>query len=210
MVGITLFLVDDHPVVREGIRRLLELDERLSVVGEAGSGEEALERLNGCPADVVLMDIRLPGMDGIEATRQLRARHPDLKIMILSSFGDEYLAEAIEAGANGYILKTATQPELTRAVVQTASGQGPLDPTLTPRLFDRMAELSRAARSQDLSGRQREILQLIADGVPSREIAARLSMSQATLSRQLRHVFDLLGVDDRAHAIAEAYRRDLL
>ena len=177
---------------------------------EADSGEEVLEKLSGCPADVVLMDICLPDMDGIEATRQLRARHADLKIMILSAFGDEYLAEAIEAGANGYILKTTAQEELTRAVIQTASGQGPLDPTLTPRLFDRMAELSKSAQSQDLSSRQQEILRLIADGVPSREIAARLSMSQATMSRQLRQVFDLLGVDDRAHAIAEAYRKNLL
>ena len=210
MAKTRVFLVDDHPVVRTGMRQLLELDGRISVVGEANSGEEALEQFNGCPADVVLMDVRLPGMDGIEATRQLRARHPDLKIMILSSFGDEYLAGAIEAGANGYILKMATQPELTHAVVQTASGQGPLDPTLTPRLFDRMAELSGVARSQELSSRQQKILRLIADGVPSREITARLSMSQATLSRQLRHVFDLLGVDDRAHAIAEAYRKNLL
>lgn len=205
-----VFLVDDHPVVRAGMRQVLELDDRISVVGEADSGEEVLERLSGCPADVVLMDICLPDMDGIEATRQLRARHADLKIMILSAFGDEYLAEAIEAGANGYILKTTAQEELTRAVIQTASGQGPLDPTLTPRLFDRMAELSRSAQSQNLSSRQQEILRLIADGVPSREIAARLSMSQATMSRQLRQVFDLLGVDDRAHAIAEAYRKNLL
>lgn len=205
-----VFLVDDHPVVRAGMRQVLELDDRISVVGEADSGEEVLEQLSRCPADVVLMDICLPDMDGIEATRQLRARHADLKIMILSAFGDEYLAEAIEAGANGYILKTTAQEELTRAVIQTASGQGPLDPTLTPRLFDRMAELSRSAQSQDLSSRQQEILRLIADGVPSREIAARLSMSQATMSRQLRQVFDLLGVDDRAHAIAEAYRKNLL
>lgn len=205
-----VFLVDDHPVVRAGMRQVLELDDRISVVGEADSGEEVLEQLSRCPADVVLMDICLPDMDGIEATRQLRARHADLKIMILSAFGDEYLAEAIEAGANGYILKTTAQEELTRAVIQTASGQGPLDPTLTPRLFDRMAELSRSAQGQDLSSRQQEILRLIADGVPSREIAARLSMSQATMSRQLRQVFDLLGVDDRAHAIAEAYRKNLL
>ena len=205
-----VFLVDDHPVVRAGMRQVLELDGRISVVGEPDSGEEVLEKLSGCPADVVLMDICLPNMDGIEATRQLRARHADLKIMILSAFGDEYLAEAIEAGANGYILKTTAQEELTRAVIQTASGQGPLDPTLTPRLFDRMAELSKSAQSQDLSSRQQEILRLIADGVPSREIAARLSMSQATMSRQLRQVFDLLGVDDRAHAIAEAYRKNLL
>ena len=205
-----VFLVDDHPVVRAGMRQVLELDDRISVVGEADSGEEVLEQLSRCPTDVVLMDICLPDMDGIEATRQLRARHADLKIMILSAFGDEYLAEAIEAGANGYILKTTAQEELTRAVIQTASGQGPLDPTLTPRLFDRMAELSRSAQSQELSSRQQEILRLIADGVPSREIAARLSMSQATMSRQLRQVFDLLGVDDRAHAIAEAYRKNLL
>ena len=210
MTKVRVFLVDDHPAVREGLQQLLELDGRISVVGEAESGEEALEQVDRSSVDVLLMDIWMPGMDGIEATRQLRARHPDLKIMIVSGFGDEYLVEAIEAGANAYILKSATQSELMHAVFQTADGQGPIDPTLTPRLFDRMAELSTTALGPVLSSRQQEILRLIADGMPSTEIEAKLSMSQATLTRQLRHVFDLLGVDNRAQAIAEAYKNNLL
>ena len=133
-----------------------------------------------------------------------------MKVVVLSSFGDEYLAKPIDAGATGYILKTATQPELVQAVVQAAAGQSPIDPTLVPGLLQRMSELSGMARCEVLSNRQREILRLIADGVPSTEIAANLSVSQATLTRELRHVFDLLGVDDRAHAIAEASRKNLL
>lgn len=210
MEKIRLLLVDDHPVVRGGIRRLLELEEQISVVGEAGSGEEALERMDASAVDVVMMDIRLPGIDGIETTRRLRALHPDLKIVVLSSFGDEYLTKAVDAGANGYILKTATQPELVRAVVQVVNGQTPVDTKLISNLFRQLGELSRMARCRVLSDRQGEILRLIANGVPSKEIAARLSMSHATLTRELRHVFDVLGVDDRAHAVAEASRRDLL
>ena len=203
-------LVDDHPVIREGIRRLLEMDEQVPVVSEAGSGEEALEQMEASPADVVLMDIILPGIDGIEATRVLLARYPDVKIIILSSFGAEYLVDAIEAGAKGYILKTATQPELVRAVVQAASGQTPIDPKLTPGLFFELAELSRAAQRPGLPGRQQEMLRLIADGVPTKEIGGRISVSHATLNRELRRIFDLLGVNSRAHAVAEAYRRGLL
>ena len=210
MAKTRVFLVDDHPVVRAGMRQLLEVDGRISVVGEADSGEKALEQFNGCPADVVLMDIWLPGMDGIEATRQLRVRYPDLKVIVLSAFGDEYLAEAIEAGAKGYILKTATQPELVHAVVEAAAGRSPVDSTLASKLLDRLVELSTTSPSDSLSGRQQEILRLIADGVASDEIAASLSISDATLTRALRQIFDLLGVDNRAHAVAEAYKRKLL
>ena len=210
MTRIRLLLVDDHPVVRQGIRRLLELEEQVSVVGEAGSGEEALERMDASAADVVMMDIRLPGIDGIETTRRLQAQHPDLKVIILSSFGDEYLAKAVDAGANGYILKTASQRELVHAVVQVANGQTFVDAQLVPKLFRQLGELSRMARCEDLSDRQREILGLIANGVSSKEIAVTLTMSHATLTRQLRHVFDVLGVDSRAHAVAEASRRGLL
>ncbi len=210
MARIRLFLVDDHPVVREGIRRLMQLEEQISVVGEADSGEDVLEQMDMSPANVVMMDIRLPGINGIEATRRLRARYPDRKVIILSSFGDEYLVEAIEAGAIGYILKTATQPELVHAVGQAADGQFYIDPKLTPGLFGRLAELSKTAQRQDLSDRQQEILRLIAEGVPSKEIEGQLSISHATLTRELRHAFDLLGADSRAHAVAEAYKRNLL
>ena len=210
MARIRVFLVDDHLVVREGIRRLLEWDERIEVVGEAGSGEEALEQIDACSAGVVLMDIRLTGIDGIEATRQLRARYPDLKVIVLSSFGDQYLVGAIEAGANGYIMKTATQPELVHAVVQAAAGGSPMDPVLTSKLLERLVELSTTCPSEILPSRQQQILRLIADGVPSDEIAASLSISDTTLTRALRQIFDVLGVDNRAHAVAEAYKRKLL
>ena len=210
MTSIRVFLVDDHLVVREGIRRLLEWDERIAVVGEAGSGEEALEQIHVCSAEVVLMDIRLTGIDGIESTRRLRAQYPDLKVIVLSAFGDEYLANAIEAGAKGYIMKTATQPELVHAVVEAAAGRSPIDSGLTSRLLDRLVELSTTSRSESLSSRQHEILQLIADGVPSNEIAARVSISDTTLTRTLRQIFNLLGVDNRTHAVAEAYKRKLL
>ena len=208
--GISVFLVDDHPAFREGLRRLLELDDRICVVGEAPSGESALEDATARAADVVLMDVRLPGMDGIEAMRRLRSRDPDLKVIVLSSFGDEYLLEAIDGGAAGYMLKTASQPDLVEAVVQTAGGQTYMDRTLIPGLMDRVSALSKMGRPKMLSERQREILRLIADGVPSKEIGARLSISHATLTRELRHVFDLLGVDDRAHAVAEAGKRHLI
>ena len=193
MTRIRVFLVDDHPVVREGIRRLLETDERISVVGEAESGEEALEQGDACPKDVLLMDVLLPGMDGIEATRQLRSRYPDLKVVVLSSIGDRHLARAIEAGATGYLLKTATRDELVQAVVEAAGGQSPIDPKLMPSLLHHTGELSRAARHRLLSSRQREILRLVADGVPSQGIAAELSVSRATLKRELRHIFDQFG-----------------
>ena len=210
MCKVPVFLVDDHPVVREGIRRLLEMDERVVVVGEAGNATEALSLVPSTSAKVVLMDVRLPGMDGIEATRRLKVLDPELRIIILSSFGERYLIPCIEAGAFGYILKTATQPEMVSAVIRAAEGQSPIDPALAKLLFNRPGQTSRRYGPPGLSQRQQEILRMVADGVPSKGIAAKLSVSDATLTRELRRVFDLLGVDDRAHAIAEAYKRHLL
>ena len=206
---IRVLLVDDHPVVREGIRRLLELDKQIQVVGEAGSAEEALTSMNTRP-EVVLMDIRLPGIDGIEATRQTVADYPDAKVVVFSSFGNEYLDQAIDAGAKGYVLKTATQPELVQAVHQAAQGQTPIDPKLTSGLVDRFAELSRLARHHGLSQRQLAILRGVAEGVPSKELAAQLSISDATFKRDIKAIFDYLGVNDRAQAVATAYSRRLL
>ena len=208
---VRVFLVDDHPVVREGIRRLLSMDERIQVVGQADSGEQALEQIAKASVKVVLMDVMLPGMDGIEATERLTAQDPELSVVILSSFGDRYLTRSIEAGACGYILKTATQSEMVSAVLRAADGQSPIDPKLTGLFWNRHPQaFTGRARRPRLSGRQRRMLQLIADGVPSKQIAETLSVSGATLTRELRRIFDLLGVDDRAHAIAEAYREKLL
>ena len=210
MAKIQVFLVDDHPVVREGIRRLLELEEGISVVGEVASGEEALKQMDARPADVVLMDIRLMGIDGIETTRRLKATHPDLRVLILSGFGHEYMSQAIEAGADGYLLKTAKQHELVRAVEQIAEGQSPIDSNLTAMLLDQFAEMSKLNRSRALVERQLAILRGMAQGLSSQEIAAQLAISDATFKRQLKAIFNYLGANDRAHAVAEAYRRHLL
>ena len=208
--SVRVMVVDDHPLVREGIRRLLELEQRIEIAAEAGSAEESFHGLDLQAVDVVLMDIRLPGMDGIEATRQFKAIHPLVKIVVLSSFGIEYLSQAIEAGADGYILKTATQSELVEAVFQAAQGEAPIDHNLTSGLLNRFASLSKVARSHGITGRQMEVLRLLSVGTPSKEIAFQLSISLATLKRDIRGIFNHLGVNDRAAAIAEAYNRKLL
>ena len=210
METIRVCLVDDHPVVREGIRRLLERDERIQVVGEAASAEDALTSVEETSPRVVLMDIRMPGVDGIVASRRLTANDPTLRVVILSSFGDQYVTSAIEAGACGYVLKSATGPELVEAVVQAADGQSPIDSKLASRLVGRLAELAKTGQPRCLSHRQQDILRLISDGVSSKDIEIALSMGHATLTRELRRIYDLLDVDSRAHAIAEAHKRGLL
>ena len=162
MTPIDVLLIDDHPMIRVGIRRLLELETLIKVVGEVGSAEEAMELIDvrsaeahdTQPVDVVLMDVKLPGIDGIEATRLLRDKYPEVKVVILSSFGSEFLAQAIEAGAIGFILKTASQQELVHAVVLASNGLSPIDPSLTAGLLDQFAMISKIARHRGLSSRQ--------------------------------------------------------
>lgn len=210
MAKIPVFLVEDHHIVREGIRRLLELDKEIAVVGEADSAEEALKQVEFSSPQVVFMDIRLPGMDGIEATRQLKARYPEMRVVILSGFGHEYLAQAIEAGADGYLLKTTSQEGLVDAVKQAAGGQTPIDSELATRLFGEFAELYKRSQPAGMTRRQLTILQRVSKGIPSKEIAVELNISDATFKRDMRGIFDYLGVNDRAQAIAEAYNRKLL
>ena len=210
MGNIRVFIVDDHPLVRTGTRKLLELDQRIFVAGEASSGEEALERINSVSARVVLMDIRLPGIDGIEVTRRLVDQDPALRVLILSAFGDHFLTPAIQAGACGYILKSATQPELVQAVVQAADGQSPLDSSLSRALFTRFAKMAKMTQNHGLSDRHSEMLRMVSNGMSSKQIQAQLFISEATVKREFRNIFNLLGVNDRAQAVAEAYRRGLL
>ena len=132
MEKIRAFLIDDHYVVCEGLRTMLEQEEELCVVGEAHSGEEALTKLNETPSDVVLLDVRMAGMDGIETLRAIKASQPDLKVIMLTSYGDEYLTPSIEAGANGYLLKRANRAEMVRAIREAVQGGAPLDSLVTP------------------------------------------------------------------------------
>lgn len=207
---IPIFLVDDHAVVREGISRLLELDAGVTVVGEAGSAEEALNQLRFCAPEVVVMDIRLPGIDGIAATRQIKAQYPNIRVLVLSAFGDEYLAQAIEAGADGYLLKTTKRADLMDAITQLAQGRSLIDRDLTGNLLREFSDLYKDSQARDLTQRQLTILTRASEGASTKEIAAELSISRATFTRDLHRIFDVFGVGDRIQAVAEAYRRGLL
>ena len=207
---IRVLLVDDHPMVREGMRRLLEGEGGFEVVGEVDSVEEALEELDRKKTEIVVMDIQLPGMDGVEGTRQMKARYPEVKVVILSAYGEDYLVPSIDAGADGYLLKTLPPAELVKSMHQVALGQSPVDAALTRHLMNQ-AVAGRGAKAEGQpTERKQEVLKLVADGLSSKELAARLFISQTTLKREFRNIFNLLGVNDRAHAVAEAYRRHLI
>ncbi len=208
--SLRVFLVDDHPLMKEALRRLLEVNEGFQVVGEADSAEEALERVGDISVDMVVMDIRLPGMDGVEATRRLKSQYPDLKVVVVSAYGEEYLLQSIEAGADGYLLKTLAPDELVHSLLQAANGQSPVDINLTRHLMNKAATGESLGSSLSLSPRQVDILRLVAEGTPSKELAPYLFISQTTLKREFRNIFDHLGVNDRAHAVAEAYRKQLI
>ena len=208
---VRVFLIEDHQVVREGTRRLLEVDNAAVIVGEADSGEDAVSAPGLGLAEVVLCDVMLPGMDGIEAVREVLARYPHLRIVMLSSFGDSYLSAALEAGACGYLLKRSSGEELVRAVKDAANGGAPLSPALNALLVDRYRELQQSRTdSMGLTERQAQVLKMVAEGETTKRIAEELFLSPATVKRELRHVFDLMGVNNRAHAVAEAQRRGMI
>jgi DNA-binding NarL/FixJ family response regulator len=208
---VRVFLIEDHPVVREGTRRLLEVDNGAAVIGESDSGEDAVTSPSLGLAEVVLCDVMLPGMDGIETTKLILAKYPHLRVVMLSSFGDSYLNAALEAGACGYLLKRSTGDELLRAVRDAAAGGAPLSPALNALLVNRYRELQQSkGDALGLSERQAEVLKMVAQGETTKRIADVLFLSPATVKRELRHVFDLMGVNNRAHAVSEAQRRGLI
>ncbi|MGH3374518.1 MAG: response regulator [Actinoallomurus sp.] len=202
---IRLLIVDDHPIVRDGLRGVFAAEPDLEVVGEAADGAEALRRAG--EADVVLMDLRMPGMGGVEAIRKLRDTTPDVRVLVLTTFDtDSDVLPAIEAGATGYLLKDAPRDELVRAVRSAHRGESVLAPSVAGRLMGRVRRPSEGT----LSKREREVLALIADGTTNREAAKKLFVSEATIKTHLLHIYDKLGVRDRAAAVGEAYKRGLL
>ncbi|MBC8280909.1 MAG: response regulator transcription factor [Chloroflexi bacterium] len=192
------------------MRRLLEGEGGFQVVGEVDSVEDALEELQRKKAEIVVMDIQLPGMDGVEGTRQLKARYPEAKVVIVSAYGEDYLVPSIDAGADGYLLKTLPPSELVKSMHQAALGQSPVDSALTRHLMNQAAAGKTTEADGNPTERQQEVLKLVAEGLSSKELASKLFISQTTLKREFRNIFDLLGVNDRAHAVAEAYRRNLI
>jgi DNA-binding NarL/FixJ family response regulator len=206
-VAITLLIVDDHPVVRDGLRGIFSGDNRFEVLGEAATGAEAITLAAAHQPDVVLMDLRMPEVDGVTAIAELARRGVPSRILVLTTYDtDSDVLPAIEAGATGYLLKDAPREELFRAVEAAARGQAVLSPAVATRLMGQM----RAPASETLSQRELEVLGLIARGSTNREAAAQLFISEATVKTHLLHVYAKLGVKDRAAAVAVAFDRGLL
>lgn len=211
-MSIRVLLVDDHPVVRHGLRRMLEQEEDIKVVGEAVSGEEALAQIESISPSIILMDIKMPGMGGIEAIHQIKERYPEINIIVLTLYGDQYLAQAIESGATGYLVKDIGGEDLIRAIIAVHQGQSTLHPSLSRGLFNEFASLAKVKRNQksSLSPRELDMIRLIASGATNKEIAAQLFLSETTVKRGVSGIFNKMRAKDRAEAVAESYKRGLL
>jgi DNA-binding NarL/FixJ family response regulator len=195
---IRVLVADDHAVVRSGLGQLLATAPDLELAGEASDGEAAVAAAESSGADVILMDISMPGLDGVEATRRIVARDPDAKVVMLTSFADNRkILDALEAGASGYLLKHAGPDELLNAIRAAAAGEAPLDPKAARALLD-----SRRMPSADkaLSAREQEVLRLVAQGLANKQIARRLAISERTVKAHLTSIFARLGVSDRTQA----------
>lgn len=202
-----ILLVDDHPVVRAGLSGLLSSQPDFEVVGEASNGLEALNLLEKIKADVVLMDLRMPQMDGVSAIRLIRARFPKVQVLVLTTYDtDSEIVRAVEAGATGYLLKDVPREELFRAVRLCARGEAVLSPPVAARLLGRM----RSPAEENLSVRELEVLSLVSKGFSNKEIARKLKISEATVKTHLLHTFAKLGVDDRTAAVTVALERGIL
>ena len=203
---IRILIVDDHAVVREGLRTFLDLQEGLEVVGEASDGEEAVQLALRLQPDVILMDLVMPKLDGVEAMRQLRESLPETRVIVLTSFlDDDRLLAAMRAGAAGYLLKDVQPQELARAVRAAHSGQALIDPTVAARLVDTLAEGPDENAAQ-LTPRENQVFDLIARGFSNKRIALELGVAEKTVKTHVSHVLAKLGVADRTQAALYAAR----
>lgn len=206
---ITVLVVDDHALHRDGTRHILEQHSDLEVVGDAASGETALAMVRQLRPDVVLMDIRLPGMNGIEATRRIRKDHPDVRVLMVTAHDDdEYVRGALEAGAVGYLSKTAPGRKLIEAVRAVAAGTTVLEPGTLTRLLSESAHPRSAASG--LTDRELAVLKLLADGLHNKQVARELGISLRTVERHCDNIYDKLGVGSRTEAVVWAISSKLV
>jgi DNA-binding NarL/FixJ family response regulator len=205
-VPIRIIIADDHPVVRDGFRGIIAAEPGFEVLGEAGNGAEAVSMAKALRPDVILMDLRMPVMGGVEAIRELARAGLQVRVLVLTTFDtDQDVRPAIEAGATGYLLKDTGRADLVKAVRAAARGEAVLSPTVATRLMSQVR-----APQESLSDREIEILRLVADGCSNKEAAKRLFLSEATVKTHLLHLYAKLGVKDRAAAVAAGFRKGLL
>ncbi|HEU6444255.1 MAG TPA: response regulator transcription factor [Gaiellaceae bacterium] len=211
---IRVLLVDDDDLMRAGLRSVLSSDETIAVVGEAGDGRAAIREIRRLRPDLVLMDIRMPGMDGIAATREVLAASPELRVVVLTTFEqDDYIFDALSAGASGFLLKRTTPEELIGAIHTVADGDSLLSPSVTRRVVDRMATqpspLVSSKRLSELTPRETEVLESIARGLSNREIADAFVIEESTVKTHVKRILMKLGLRDRVQAVIFAYENGL-
>lgn len=211
MAPIRLFIVDDHTLFRQGLVGLLQSEPGLEVVGEAAGGEEALHQILALEPDVVLMDVKMPQMDGVEVTRRLLAARPQTRVLVLTvSEEDEDLFAAIQAGARGYILKNADADELLQAIARVHAGEAMLSPAVTLRVLQALRSGGPPPEPElPLTPRERDVLRLLAQGASNRQIAERLMISENTVKTHVAHILEKLGLDNRAEVVAYVSRLNL-
>lgn len=213
-MSIRVLIADDHAIVRQGLRRCLETENDIEVVGEACTGREALGLVNGAEdgADVVLLDVRMPEMDGLEAGREIHQRHPGVGVVMLTAYDDrELVAEAVRVGARGYVLKARDVGDLVQTVRLVAGGNMVIDPQLVTALAEELSQAKdRDRRVGTLTARELEVLQLLAFGHTNKAIAGKLFISPDTVKTHVEHIFEKLSSSDRTAAVAEGLRRGLI
>ncbi|HEY4869415.1 MAG TPA: response regulator transcription factor [Candidatus Dormibacteraeota bacterium] len=198
---IRVLVADDHPVVQHGLCTMLELEDDIDVIGRAADGGEAVSQALSLQPDVILLDVQMPVMDGIEALRRIRAQDPEARVIVLTTYRNEdYIFPSLQAGARGYLLKDATREELAGAIRQVAAGESLLDPALVHAAADHPA----------LTARERDVLRLMADGKNNSEIAAQLFVSENTVKTHVSNIFDKLNCRDRAAAVLSAWKRHII
>ena len=215
MGKIKIMLAEDHVLVREGTKEMLDREEDIGVVAEAGDGEEAVRLASELDLDIVIMDIALPKLNGIEATKQIKANNPGTAVLVLTAYDDdEYVFALLEAGAAGYLLKDVSSDELVGAIRAVHAGESMLHPAIARKVVDRFSQHAGGSQQEapleELTEREIEVLQLAGKGITNREVADRLSISDRTVQAHLSHIFNKLGVGSRTEAVVYALRKGLL
>ncbi len=212
MGKIRILIADDHPVVREGLTAMLDRQEDMEVVGDASNGAAAVSKAAETSPDVILMDLRMPVMDGVEAMRAIAAQQPSVSFIVLTTYdNDEYIFKGIEAGARAYLLKDSPREELFKAIRAVHRGESLIQPSVASKVLDRFATLSRQSQSPELlSEREKEVLRLMATGAANKAIASALFISESTVKTHVQSIFQKLDVSDRTGAVTQALQRGII